>query len=237
MNYCLIQVHTQTATFRNPEFQNFHKSFALPPPTTIVGLVGAALGLEAKDAQAFFEDNGFKIGVKGKSEGKTNDLWKYRTLNPEKPTSVLTREILYKNTFLIAFAHENADVIDQLRAAFETPQYAPVLGSSDSLAKLKVLPSDAISVVSSKDLSYCLVAGNAVEDALNAVLSNKSFDFYLEHHDSMFYDLPIRFHYEASGVRRVIERKPFTFIGSSMQLPISIEGLKFQNHFIPLFSL
>jgi CRISPR-associated protein Cas5t len=239
MNYCLIQVHTQTATFRNPEFQNFHKSFALPPPTTIVGLAGAALGLEAKDAQAFFEGKGFQIGVKGKSEGRANDLWKYRTLSsdPAKATSVLTREILYGNTFFIAFAHENTDAIDQLRAAFETPQYAPVLGNSDSLAKLKVLPTDVISSAESKDLSHCLVAGNAVEDALNAALSNQSFDFYLKYNDSMFYDLPVRFHYEASGVRRVVERKPFTFIGSSMQLPMTVEGLKFQNHFIPLFPL
>ncbi|NJN33797.1 MAG: CRISPR-associated protein Cas5 [Saprospiraceae bacterium] len=54
MNCCLIQVQSQTATFRNPEFQNFHKSFALPPPTTIVGLAGAALGFDAKAAQDFF---------------------------------------------------------------------------------------------------------------------------------------------------------------------------------------
>jgi CRISPR-associated protein Cas5t len=237
MNYCLIQVHTQTATFRNPEFQNFHKSFALPPPTTIVGLAGAALGLEAKEAQKFFEGKGFQIGVSGKSDGKANDLWKYRTLNPEKPTSVLTREILYKNVFLIAFAHENSDVVEQLRAAFETPQYAPVLGSSDSLAKIKVLQNDVFSIAESAELSHCLVAGNVVEDALNAMLANKSFDFYLEHRDSMFYDLPVRFHYETSGVRRVVDRKPFTFIGSRMQVPIPITGLKFQTQFIPLFSL
>ena len=149
----------------------------------------------------------------------------------------MTREILYKNTYLIAFAHENVDVIEQLRAAFETPQYAPVLGSSDSLAKLKVLSNDAFSVSKSADLSYCLVAGNAVEDALNAAFANKSFEFYLQHNDSMFYDLPTRFHYESSGLRRVIERKPFTFIGSRMQLPTPVAGLAFENHFIPLFPL
>ncbi len=239
MNYCLIEVHTQTATFRNPEFQNFHKSFALPPPTTIVGLAGAALGLEAKEAQAFFEGKGFQIGVKGTSEGKANDLWKYRTLNsdPAKATSVLTREILYKNTFWIAFANENADVIEQLRTAFETPQYAPVLGSSDSLAKIKVLSNEVFSAANSTELSHCLVAGNVVEDALDAALSNKPFNFYLQYHDSMFYDLPTRFYYEQSGIRRVIERKPFTFIGSRMQLPMPIIGLTFQNHFIPLFSI
>ena len=239
MNYCLIQVHTQTATFRNPEFQNFHKSFALPPPTTIVGLAGAALGLGAKEAQAFFEGKGFQIGVKGTSQGKANDLWKYRTLSsdPAKMTSVLTREILYKNDFWIAFAHESSDVIEQLRTAFETPQYAPVLGSSDSLAKLKVLANESFSASKSSDLSHCLVAGNAVEDALNAALANQPFNFYLQYNDSMFYDLPTRFYYEASGVRRVIERKPFTLIGSRMQLPTPVAGLTFENHFIPLFSL
>ncbi|MBL7818527.1 MAG: CRISPR-associated protein Cas5 [Saprospiraceae bacterium] len=239
MNYCLIQVHTQTATFRNPEFQNFHKSFALPPPTTIVGLAGAALGLEAKEAQAFFEGRGFQMGVKGTSCGKANDLWKYRTLSsdPAKATSVLTREILYDNRFLIAFANENADLIEDLRVSFMVPTYAPVLGSSDSLAKIKVLPSDTFSETQSTELSHCLVGGNAVEDALAAALSNQPFNFYLQYNDSMFYDLPTRFHYETSGVRRVVERKPFTFIGTSMKLPAPIAGLTFDNQFVPLFSL
>ncbi|NJN33796.1 MAG: hypothetical protein HC817_05625 [Saprospiraceae bacterium] len=74
--------------------------------------------LMRKQRKTFFEGKGFQIGVKGKSEGKTNDLWKYRTLNPEKPTSVLSREILYKNTFLIAFTNENATLIAQLKRRF-----------------------------------------------------------------------------------------------------------------------
>ena len=73
MQYSVTHIRTQTATFLNPEFQNYHKSFLLPPPTTIVGLAGAALGLSPKAAQEFFDNKGFEMGIAGKTNGKANE--------------------------------------------------------------------------------------------------------------------------------------------------------------------
>lgn len=56
MLHCVIEIRSVTASFRNPEFQNFHKSFRLPPPTTLIGLAGAALGLSPKSAQDFLKN-------------------------------------------------------------------------------------------------------------------------------------------------------------------------------------
>ena len=56
MPHCIIELVTQTATFRNPEFQNFHKSFLLRLLTTLMGLAGAAMGLSPKSAQDFFKE-------------------------------------------------------------------------------------------------------------------------------------------------------------------------------------
>ena len=65
---CIIEIATQSSTFKNPDFQNYHKSFFLPPPTTLVGFAGAAIGLSPKKSQEFFEFDNLENGC----------LWYYR---------------------------------------------------------------------------------------------------------------------------------------------------------------
>jgi len=133
MNYLILKIWTQTASFRIPEFQNFHKSFLLPPPTTVVGLAGAALGLSPKSSQDFFDESSIKIGVFGKSDGFAKDLWKY---NDFKVGSVIKREIYFFNQYVVVFASENSETIENLGSSFKNPKYALTFGTSDALAKI-----------------------------------------------------------------------------------------------------
>jgi CRISPR-associated protein Cas5t len=237
MKYCIVHIKTQTASFRNPEFQNFHKSFVLPPPTTVIGLAGAALGLSPKKAQDFFDGKGFEMGIGGTSNGKAKDLWKYRTLNPDKPTSVLIREFLFDNNFYFAFGNENEQLISELKDAFDTPQYALTLGNSDSIAK--VVKAEIVDTLSEKrELNNCLLAGKAIEQTLQKMSAGEALDIFIEYRENMMYDLPIRFEYESDyGVRRVTKREAFTFVGSRMVLADNQHGIAFSNQFLPLFSI
>jgi CRISPR-associated protein Cas5t len=142
----ILEILTQTSTFRNPEFQNFHKTLDLPTPTTIIGLAGAALGLSPKASQDFFNKNIFFFGVYGKSYGKTKDTWKYTNTtksielanyHPNYLGSVITKEILFKNNFIICFGTENLEAYEELLNAFYSPIYSLTLGNSDSLAFIK----------------------------------------------------------------------------------------------------
>ena len=99
MKYCIVEIVTQTATFRNPEFQNFHKTLPIPPPTTLVGIAGAAMGLSPKSAQLFFEESDFVMGSYCKNQGISTDLWKY---NDFKERSIILKEILFHNNIYVS---------------------------------------------------------------------------------------------------------------------------------------
>lgn len=237
MKYCVIHIKTQTASFRNPEFQNFHKSFALPPPITVMGLAGAALGLSPKKAQEFFDGKGFEMGIAGTSTGKAKDLWKYRTLDPSKPTSVLTREFLFDNNFYFAFGNDDEQLVNVIKEAFDTPHYALTLGNSDSIAK--IVKTDIIEQLSAENnIKNCLLVGKAIEQTLQKMSAGEAVDIFIEFRENMIYDLPTRFEYESDyGVRRVTKREAFTFVGSRILLAEKQRGIAFANQFLPVFSI
>ncbi len=235
MIYCVVEVLTQTASFRNPEFQNFHKSLPLPPPTTQIGLAGAALGLSPKAAQAYFDVAPFRLGVSGQSQGEATDLWKYNTFDGNG--SIVLREMLYDNSFYLVFGSADAGVVHELRDAFQNPVYCLTMGNSDSLAKIVSVELVAETHYS-KRIRNCLVAGDVVANVLENVGTNAlEFSVYTTS-DPIAYDLPTRFEYKSDyGVRQLVRRQKLSFIGNEMLLNYDIEGVQYGDIFIPVFDL
>ena len=231
--YCIVEIQTQTATLRNPEFQNFHKSFHLPPPTTMIGLAGAALGLSPKAAQDFFE-TGFSFGVFGTSKGYTKDLWKYNTFDGQG--SIILKEILFGNRFILVYGHEDIDKIQKLYESFLNPQYALTLGNNDSLANIIDVCIET-EITKSAEIAHCLVEGDIIEEVFENASNGVSFSIYSTS-EPIAYDLPTKFLYETDyGFRRVINRKTLSFVGEKMKLNITKEGILYKNTFIPIFNL
>ena len=244
MEFFVLEIITNTATFRNPEFQNFHKTLPLPPPTTIVGLAGAAMGLSPKSAQDFFVNNSFKYGVFGKSVGKAKDTWKYqkplkgRELYNYRPEygSVITKEILFGNRFFIVFGSDNANAVEKLISSFENPRYALTMGNSDSLAFIKNI-NKIESLTESKTIRNCIVEGNVVDEVLSNPNKDLVFSIY-QTAEPIAYDLPVRFNYESDyGKRTVSEIKTFSFVTAEMVLNFNIEGIYYNDLFIPICDL
>jgi CRISPR-associated protein Cas5t len=241
-SFC-VEIITQTASFRNPEFQNFHKTLDLPPPTTIIGLAGAALGLSAKMAQEFFEETSFQIGIAGNSKGRMKDTWKYnkRTsdmhlYDPLLDGSVIQREQLVENQFLLAFFCEEETKLERLKNAFLNPVFALTMGNSDSLAMVKTVEVN-LPLSENNQLKNCLVAGDVVGDVLRNAAKGLSFSIY-QTSEPITYDLPVRFNYASDyGKRTVADTATFSFIGDEMQLNFEVSGTVFQKTFIPVFKL
>ena len=238
LHYLSFEVRSVTASFRNPEFQNFHKSFSLPPPTTLIGLAGAAMGFDPLKAQYFFEDNEIFAGVSGKSAGKANDLWKY---NDFKNGSVILRELLFNNKLQITFASENEVIIGELLAAFQSPTYALTLGPSDSLAKI-----DHHFLIGTAEYTQgipqgdSLVEGDVTVEAFEAATRNsKEFSFQINTQDAITVSLPTRFCYESAyGVRRVREKRIFSFVHNTSHLSkVARPGIQIGDQFFHLFKL
>lgn len=233
MKYCIIELTSQTATFRNPEFQNFHKTLLLPPPTTMVGLAGAALGLSPKAAQAFFEEVPFEFGVYGKTQGITKDLWKYDDF---KDRSIILKEMMVNNQFILVYGCKDDQKIQALHDAFINPIYALTLGNSDGLAKVGKEVTITAQTVTRKKVSYCILEGNIVEEVFHNAALHPEFSIYTTS-EPITLDIPTHFHYQSSyGVRSVIRRKPLSFIGKPMELNIEKRGVLHKNVFIPLFN-
>ncbi len=237
MDYLVLRIYTQTSTFRIPEFQNFHKSYYLPPPTTIIGMAGAAMGLSAKGSQDFFDNikTGLKLGITGVSNGKAKDLWKFqKKKGKEVLTSTIKREILFNNVFMVAFGC-GSETINILKAAFENPVYGLTLGSSDSLAKIKIITE--WKETQSLEVENCLLEGNIINDVLNNVDNGLEFSIYSTS-DPITYELPVKFSYESDyGIRRLVERKMYSFVGRKMTLNMPKAGLLADGKFIPFITI
>lgn len=234
--YCAVALRAQTASFRNPDFQNFQKTFPLPPPTTVVGLAGAALGLSPQAAQAYFEQAPFRLGVRGGARGQARDLWKYRTL-PGR--SVITRELLVDGWFQLVLGSPDHELVGELAAALEAPMQALTLGQSDSLAKV-VRVERLQGETESERCTSALVEGDVLAQVLAQAKWGQGFSLTVRDSDPMAYQLPTRFQYKSDyGVRAVVQRRLFSFVGAAgVHLPAApLRGVRWGEDFIPTFDL
>lgn len=233
MEYCVVKLRSQTATFRNPEFFNYHKSFLVPPPTTLIGIAGAALGLSPKQAQAYFDQDIFEMGAYALTQGIANDLWKY---NDFSAGSIIQREIMFQNQFVIIYGSESQTKVLELEQAFNNPRYCLTMGSSDSLAKVEQVYTTT-EISNSHTVSHCLLEGNVVDEVINNAQNGLEFSIYSTS-DPIAYQLPVQFNYTKDyGMRKVHKRKEFSFIGEEMLLNVEKKGIAVDNVFVPLFRL
>lgn len=240
MRNCLIELASQTASFRDPEFQNFHKVLPLPAPTNVIGLVGAALGLPPMDAQLFFETHGLKIGISGKYRAKSRDLWKYCNevkepfrYHPDMGTgsSIVLREFLYDYRLKIVFQSNYDEAIERIIQGFENPFFALTLGNSDSLAHTLRIQSD-IEVTSDEQVNDCMLEGDLMMQIKDRI--QDAFNFSLSSAPAI-YHLPTAFNYESAyGKREIARAKTFSFITGAAKLNYKVEGTKYNGFFIPL---
>ncbi len=251
-SFC-VEIITQTASFRNPEFQNFHKTLDLPPPTTIIGFAGAALGLSPKMAQEFFEETPFYLGIAGNFGGRVTDTWKYSKMKSqmhlyypgmkysvgkiqEECSSIIQREHLIHNQFFLFFGSENESKLQELKTAFLNPVFALTMGNSDSLAMVKTI-DDNIEIVQNDKLKNCIIAGDVVGEVIRNASKSLEFSIY-QTSEPITFDLPIRFQYSSDyGKRIVSDTSTFSFIGDEMQLNFETKGVIFKGAFIPIFQL
>lgn len=233
MKYCIVEIKSQTASFRNPEFQNFHKTLPLPPPTTLIGFAGAALGINSKDAQDFFVNSNFEMGVYCKNFGMAVDLWKYNNFSGR---SIILREILFQCEIILIYGSDDVTKVDKLISSFEEPVYVLTMGSSDSLVKV-ISISSQFDTNESNEVSHCLIEGDIIKDVLSN--SHNRFDFSIySTSDPLTLDLPVRFSYlDDFGMRSVIKRKQFSLISNEMKLNVTKKGVFYKKVFVPLFNV
>lgn len=224
-----------TASFRSPETHTFHKTLPLPPKTTIIGMMGAALGLGLEEVHKLVEEQGFLVGVYGSNKGLMRDLWNYRKLTGKEKNyteediksrrhySVLIREYLFENQFVFYFGSNELEKLEHLRSAFLSPIYPLTVGNSDDLFKMCKI-GDVIEEKEYKlnKFEYTVLPGDLSQLYKNDI-DFSQIPIVQTLNTPQVFLLPTKFVFSGDE-RRVSERQKFTFISTPVKLKTEIDG-------------
>ncbi len=131
-----VTVRAPVASFRRPLDHNYQRTLPMPPPTTLLGIAGAALGLSDRDLWA--EDSplrNLKVSVwMDKEPGRARDMWTVLKVKSGKiaERSPYFRELLFFTRYTLLYGGEEALLI-RLADAFRDPVYPLSLGREDEL--------------------------------------------------------------------------------------------------------
>ncbi|RMG63139.1 MAG: CRISPR-associated protein Cas5, partial [Calditrichaeota bacterium] len=136
----IVRVRAPIASFRRPLDHNYQRTLPLPPPTTLIGIAGAALGLS--DRKLWAPDspiNHLKVSVLADGKpGRARDMWTVLKIKSGKiaERSPYFRELLFFTRYTLLYGGE-IDTLQRLREAFLDPAYPLTLGREDELLCLQ----------------------------------------------------------------------------------------------------
>jgi len=132
-----VAMRAPVASFRRPLDHNYQRSLPLPPPTTLLGIAGAALGLS--DRQMWAEDSPLRqllVTAWADAEpGRARDMWTVLKVKGGKiaERSPYFRELLFFVRYTLVYGGPE-DTLQKLKEAFADPIYPLSLGREDELA-------------------------------------------------------------------------------------------------------
>jgi len=131
-----VTVRAPVASFRRPLDHNYQRTLPMPPPTTLLGIAGAALGLP--DQSLWAADSPvreLKVSVlMDDVPGRARDMWTVLKIKHGRiaERSPYFRELLFKVRYTLLYGGEE-ETLKKLAEAFEKPVYPLSLGREDEL--------------------------------------------------------------------------------------------------------
>ncbi|PKM81754.1 MAG: CRISPR-associated protein Cas5 [Firmicutes bacterium HGW-Firmicutes-14] len=239
-----VVLSAETASFRDPSGQLYHATFPLPPLSTLIGIAGAAIGMNFQQVWNFFKEKDVRAGVKDiskKVNGKGIDLWKYQKIvSKETRSDILKREFLFRVTYCLYYGCNDVVALEDVRKGFVSPAWALTLGNSDDIAKIKeVSKIQKVSegTVDTGGIKKILVPGNHSEDFSFDWQTIKNTPVRTTLELPLVKQLPVDYIFTEDGERKGCRYKPFTFLTGMQQLKSSCKVFSFGNEKIPLISI
>jgi len=154
-------------SFRMHQAIKYQRTYLYPPKTTLIGLLGAALGLsEGELLKKDVYESVLASVVMENLSGTARDLWGIIKLKETKEheSAIVIRELLYYPQYWIYYTVKNGAYLTilDMEKAFRDPAYALTLGRSDELILidsikivcLKPAPMDAIYKMTAVPFDY-----------------------------------------------------------------------------------
>lgn len=233
-----VKVEALTVSFREVVGQLYHKTLPLPPPSTILGVSGAALGKTFKETLNFFKRHNIGVGCTGNHQGRGRDLWNYTKLKSGGKTEkdIVVREFLYGFQGELFYICEDKKVAKELYHAFLSPFYCLTLGNSDDLIKIKkVTWYDKVEKDESCSLSNTWICGDMLSEIKLNWSKIKGTPIVQTITPPLVKTLPTDYVFDNKGVRHGQVHNAFTFIGNKLKLAYPIPAYLFQNTAVSCF--
>jgi CRISPR-associated protein Cas5t len=224
-----IDFSAPMACFRIPLHHNFHRSFPLPPPTTVIGMLGAALGLDEAGIDAWLREAKPRLGIGGKHNGGGKELMTIRKvgsggkIKPREFSTILLREL--RVDLVCRFVVQCA-TLEQDRAlceAVNAPRYPISAGPADLLARTKAQWLEDLMLASTDRLHHCIAPGSLWGQAKVEADALKNTSLLETVAGPNSWNLPLAWQLGKKSERLPAVFAPFTFLTTSVKLqtPIS----------------
>lgn len=218
MKVLWVKVKAPFASFRRPLDHNYQRTLPLPPPTTILGLAGAALGMDERELWS--EDSpltGLKVAVMAlQKPGLARDMWTVMKIKNNKfsERSPYFREMLFNAQFILLYGAANQDILSILYRAFRDPVYALSLGREDELIAVEDLGISDISTGGSC-FNGTVIPGD---------ISKLKFKWLprpeIKFNPPVVENVPMAFQVDKKGLRNPIKKQTFTFLPYDLEIEI-----------------
>ena len=226
-----LKVKAPQVSFRRPLDLNYQRTLPLPPPTTMIGLAGAALGLS--DYQIWNENKWQPLreikvaALLDKPPGKAKDMMTVLKVKNGKieQRSPYFRELLLDVEYTLIYAGEDK-LIEDLSAAFEDPVYPLSLGREDEL--IEIVSIDEIELVEGEPIFHGTAIPGDIREMKIKLPAFESGKAPVKLEPAVVESVPLKFKVE-KGYRIPVKKATITFLPYSLDIKIKNFGQKVFN--------
>jgi CRISPR-associated protein Cas5t len=218
MPIVVVEAVAPVASWRPAEALTYHRTLPLPPYTTQVGMLAAALGLPLEAGYRFVAEHALQLGVGGWHGGHARDLWKHQKLSGEGHVSdILLRELWTDARLALVIEAPNTETAERVADAYRRPAYPLTAGTSDALMHAVTARVEEIGPQPTIHLIHTLVYG---EISLDYKPYFELKDIPLTHtvRAPTVEHLPTGFTFDEEGQRQLGGRALVTFVADAIEL-------------------
>lgn len=217
MEVLKVDVIAPSASFRRPRDHNYQRSFPIPPPTTLMGVLGAALGLSMEEMwkkDSIIKNVKISVVINNKP-GKSKDMWAIQKIKEKNffGRSPYYRELLFFTEFTLFFGTDR-ELLKKIEKKIWDPEYALSLGRDDEI--FRIVKSEIIEA----NKGYPEFVGTILPLDLRKISFYPEINEGLNMEPLIIESLPVSFKL-SRGKRIPNQNTVFTFVPPS--LPIKIE--------------
>lgn len=214
-----VKVSAPVVSFRRPLDHNYQRTLPMPPPTTMLGLAAAALGLsgwqlwsEASPLQSL------KVAVYTDAEpGQAQDMWTLLKIKGSGMTrSPYFRELLFRVRYTLIYGGDE-EMLRELERAFHEPVFPLSLGREDELVNITQIGTQEATSGSS------LLRGTVVQGDLRRLAARPVLRPGTRISPPVVERLPLRFTIDRNGIRHPHGHTLLTFLPLSLE--VEVDGL------------